>query len=94
MITEITQEINLIEGCFPVSEALDIVKGLIDVKINHHKLQILSMLVHDDRSSSEFHSNRIIELQAEKRKLSEYLCEARDHGKQVQMHSNIHISFV
>ena len=93
-ITEVLQKINLLEGYYSTSEALDIMNQLIDVKINHHKLQILSRRINDENARTDFHDNRIKELMEEKAKLKSYISLAKTEGKQVQLNSQVEISFI
>ena len=93
-ITDVLQKINLLEGVYSTTEAVDIMNQLIDVKINHHKLQILSMRIHNDHAITDLHDSRIKELMEEKSKLKAYVSQAKAEGKQVQMNSQIEISFI
>ncbi len=92
--TDVLQKINILEGHFSTSEALDVVNQLINVKINHHKLQILSSRIHDETASTEFHEGRIRELEVEKNNLRYYVNRARSEGKLVQMNGKIEIALV
>lgn len=93
-ITDVLQKINILEGYYTTSEAADIINQFIDVKINHHKLQILSLRIGNENARGEYHTSRIAELLNEKEKLKSYLNEARRSGKQVQMNADVEITFI
>lgn len=60
------QKIQLVDGEFTVSEANDIVKNLINEKINFHKLQRLALYEGSSKSNTEFADDRIKQLENDK----------------------------
>lgn len=80
------QNIQLVDGEFTVSEANDIVKNLINEKINFHKLQRLSLCEGFSKSNTEFPDSRIGQLQNDKKISNEFF---RDQfGKNVTVTIN------
>ena len=59
------QKVNLVEGTFTPSEAVDVVTALIKEKINFHKIQRLSWCEGDQNANTEFPDCRIGELEKE-----------------------------
>ena len=59
------QKVNLVEGTFTASEAVDVVSALINEKINFHKIQRLSWCEGNQNANTEFPDGRIGELQKE-----------------------------
>lgn len=86
------KKINLIEGSFTASEASDILHGLLDKKINFHKLQRLGKTERDHSDACSFDNERIDELLAEKENLKVYFAAIRAKGVQLTINSTIEIS--
>ncbi|WP_025740632.1 hypothetical protein [Aquimarina pacifica] len=87
-----TQKINLIDGHFTSSEAADIINSVLNVKINFHKLNRLSITEGNATDTCEYDSGRIDELLHEQIKAKEFFAQARLQGKKLKMSSTIHIS--
>lgn len=94
VLTEVKKKIQLVDGVFNPSEANDVVNALIGEKINHHKLQCLSMRIGNDHADTEFHESRIEELENEKETLKRYIAEARAKGYQVRIDGMLKFSFI
>ncbi len=93
VLTEVKQKIQLVEGQFTPSQANDIVKALLDEKINYHKLQRLSMIVGDEMADVESSDIRIAELIREKKIARDFINMARKEGKNVRINGILNISF-
>lgn len=94
VLTEVSRKIDLVDGVFNPSEANDVVNALLGEKINHHKLQCLSMRIADDHADTEYHDARISELEQERKTLKKYISEAREMGCQVRIDGTLNISFI
>lgn len=88
----LNQKIKLINGNFTSSEAKDILNGLLDIKINFHKLQRLSRTEGNMNDSCEFDTGRIIELIDSKQNLKPFLTDVRINGKKLKIESTITIT--
>lgn len=88
---EVVQTVDLIDGMFTPSEAFDIVCGMIDEKINFHKLQRLSMCEGNIKANTDFCDNRINELKQSKAEAKKYIREMLKSGKLLQIEGEIRI---
>lgn len=86
-----TQKINLIDGVFTASEASDIINSVLNVKINFHKLNRLSITEGNDKDECTFDSGRITELINEQQIAKDFFSKARLNGKKLKMRSIIQI---
>lgn len=89
--TKITKKVDLIDGMFTPSEAFDIVCGMIDEKINFHKLQRLSLCEKNHHANTDFTNNRIAELEKNKADAREYIREMLASGKLLHIEGEIRI---
>jgi uncharacterized protein with FMN-binding domain len=85
------QLINLIEGQFTASEAADIINDVLNVKINFHKIQRLSITEGNSDDVCEHDTSRIDELLNEQILAKDFFSQARLQGKKLKMRSTIHI---
>ncbi len=90
-ILKTQQKINLIEGKFTSIEAADIINEVLEVKINFHKIQRLSLTEGDTSNKCEFDSSRIEELMKEQIIAKAFFSQAKLQGKKLKMTSTIHI---
>ena len=72
-----TKEIDVIDGTFSVSEATSILNGILDVKINYHKLQMMSRKEGDNNDVCEYDTTRLNALMTEKELTRVFLKELR-----------------
>ncbi|AUS04609.1 hypothetical protein [Pseudotamlana carrageenivorans] len=86
-----TQKINLINGEYTASEALDIVNSVLKVKINFHKLNRLSITEGNNKDECVYDNGRINELMDAQKTTKEFLSQAQSSGKKIKMHGVIHI---
>ncbi|MFN2261267.1 MAG: hypothetical protein ABR595_04320 [Psychroflexus sp.] len=63
-----TKEINLVDGEFTKSQAMDIVSALIDQKINYHRIEGIQFWESNHTIDKQPINNRVEELKAEKEK--------------------------
>ena len=89
----IVEKIKLIEGAFSPSQANDMVKDLIDTKINHHKLSRLSITEGNHYDDTTNDNEKIDELVIEKERLKGIIKEAQKSGKNLKISSLIKIEY-
>jgi hypothetical protein len=89
--TKTTQKIDLINGAFTASEASHIINSVLNVKINFHKLQRLSITEGNDKENCNYDSSRITELLNEQEIAKEFFLQARLDGKKLKMRSIIQL---
>lgn len=92
--TSTTQKVQLVEGGFTASEAMDVISSLIEQKINFHKLQRLSVCEGHQNADTEFENRRIEELMNELRIAKAYLAEARRNGHMVSINGVLDINLI
>ena len=85
------QQIKLIDGLFTPSEASDIIDAVLDVKINFHKLNRLSITEGNSKDACEYDSSRITELIDAKLDAKSYFKDARLQGKKLKINFIISI---
>lgn len=88
------QSIKLIDGIFSPNQTSDIIRDLIDTKINFHKLSRLSLTEgnHDDEAT--YDNKRLDELISEKERLLKAVKEAKENGKKIKLISLIDIEYL
>ncbi len=87
-------KVQLVDGMFTPSEALDVVQSLIDQKINFHKIQRLSWREGQDDCNTDYPDGRICELLAEKKKIKAYINDLRSEGNLVRIDGILNITEV
>jgi hypothetical protein len=87
-----SRKINLVEGTFSPSDAADLINELVDVKLNFHKLQRLSLTEGNRNESCEYDNSRINELQTEKQLNKTFFKEVKQQGKRLKITSFIEIT--
>ena len=92
--TEVKQNIQLVKGAFSASEACDVINGLIDEKINFHKLQRLQMREGNEVCNTAVLDGRIEELLEEKRVAKEFIAQIRANGGKLQINGTLEISAI
>lgn len=90
----VLQKINLVDGTFTAMEALDVIRGLLDEKINFHKLQRLTITEREQLGNTNFPDGRIKELAQEKIHAKDIVLEAYDKGYQIKIKGTLDIEFV
>ena len=85
-------QINLIDGCFTVSEAQDIMTPMIAKKINFHQVKRMSLFEKNHSDSCASDRDRILELEEAKIKAEDIFLQAKLEGKKIKMQSIIHIT--
>ncbi len=83
--------INLVEGVFTPAEAADLINQLVDLKLNFHTLNRLSITEGNRRDDAKEDNSRIAELQKEKFLNKEYFKKAKAQGKRFTINSIIEI---
>ncbi len=80
-----TQKIQLVKGEFTPSEASHIIMGLIDEKINFHKIQRLQRWEGNHKGNSDELNGRIEELEKEKVTAREFINRSRSLGQNLKI---------
>lgn len=86
------QKIQLVDGTFTPSEALDIITSLLDEKINFHKLQRLSWHEGNCDANTTYPDGRIQELQREKVIAKNFINLIRSEGKRLRIDGTLNIT--
>ena len=92
--TEVMNKVQLIDGVFTPSEALDVINALIKEKINFHKIHRLSLREGDENSNTTFDDSRVKELYAERENFKEVYFKARELNKRVKINGKIEIELI
>ncbi|WP_339710695.1 hypothetical protein [Cyclobacterium amurskyense] len=87
-----TQTIQLVKGEFTPSEATHVLMGLIDEKINFHKIQRLQIWEGNHGSKTDQLDGRIQELELEKKKAQEFINITRGLGQKISINGVLKIS--
>lgn len=90
----LVHSIKLVDGIFSPSQANDVIRDLIDTKINYHKLSRLSLTEgnHDDKAP--YDNDRLDELSSEKKRLIDAIKIAKQNGKKIKLTSLIDIEYL
>jgi hypothetical protein len=88
----IDQHLKLIDGVFTKREALDIINSSVDVKINFHKLQRLSITEGNMHDKCTYDNSRITELIMDKAEVNAILMSLEGTSTNIKISSTIHIS--
>ena len=86
------QNIQLVDGEFTPSQASDIISALINQKINYHKIEGLQLWERDHNNDPKPLSNRINELEEEKRLAEEFIAELKAKGKNLKINGILNLS--
>lgn len=93
-ISKKEQNINLIEGIFTASETADLLRSMLDQKINFHKVHRLCITEGNHDDACTYDNNRINELIAEKEKLNAFIKQVREKGGALQITGNVEIKLL
>jgi hypothetical protein len=85
------QHLKLIEGVFTKREAVDIINNVVDVKINFHKLQRLSITEGNMHDKCNYDNSRITELIKDKAEVKAFLMSLETNGANIKISSTVHI---
>ena len=86
--------IQLIKGEFTPSQAAELISSLLDHKINHHKIEGLKLWESNHNSNQEPISNRIKELENERKTAQEFISGISGNGKNLKINGFIKISVI
>lgn len=89
----IVEKIRLVDGKFSPSQANDIIKSLIDTKINYHKLNRLSITEGNHNDNTPYENEMLNKLETEKEKLINIIKEAQIQNKNLKISSLINIEY-
>jgi hypothetical protein len=86
------EKIHLVKGVFTPSEASDVIIGLIDEKINFHKIQRLQIWEGNHKCETNQLDGRIKELQESKRIAREFIADIRSLGRNLKINGTLEIT--
>ncbi|SHG51296.1 hypothetical protein [Flagellimonas flava] len=86
------QKIQLVDGTFTASEALDVITALLNEKINFHKLQRLSWCEGNRDANTKYPDGRIHELETEKLIAKNFINSVRSEGKRLRIDGILNIT--
>lgn len=92
MVNTLTK-VQLVDGVFSPSEASDVLVGLIEKKINFHKIHRLSICEGNELSNTNYDDSRINELYEELAKAKELIKQARLEGYQLKVNGILEFEF-
>ena len=87
-------KVQLVDGKFTPSEASDVIVGLIEKKINFHKIHRLSLREGDDNCSTKYDDSRINELIDELHKTKAIIKRARQEGRDLKVNGILEFELV
>ena len=79
------QNIQLVKGEFTPSEASDVIRALIDQKINFHKIQRMQLWEGSHDGEMGPLNGRIEELQEEKKNAKKFIAKMRGLGRNIKI---------
>ncbi|MEP1856859.1 hypothetical protein, partial [Nonlabens ulvanivorans] len=85
-------QIDLIDGNFTASDAMEIITSVLDKKMNFHKLQRLAKTERDHADPCTFENERIAALQSEKDKAISFLGPMIQRSETLSIKSEIKIN--
>ena len=91
-LVQVEQKIDLVNGEFTPSEACDVINGLIDVKINFHKLNRLQIWESNHNCDTNVLNCRIEALQNEKKLAKAFIDKVRHSGGKLSITGELNIS--
>lgn len=83
------RKVQLVKGEFSPSEAWDVINGLLDEKINFHKIQRLKIYEGNEQAETLDADERIRELMEEKKHARRVVREARERGCTLEISGTI-----
>ena len=86
-----SHQVGLVRGTFTPSEAADIVRALIEEKINFHKIQRLQRWEGAHTCDTSDLNDRITQLEQEKQEALAYIAELRASNKRLSIYGNLRI---
>ncbi|MDC6365441.1 MULTISPECIES: hypothetical protein [Flavobacteriaceae] len=91
-IVKTNQKIQLVDGTFTASEALDVITSLLNEKINFHKLQRLSWCEGNQDANTKYPDGRIAELENEIKIARKFISSVRQEGKRLKIDGILNIT--
>lgn len=93
-VETLVNSLKLVDGVFSPSNASDLLKELINTKINFHKLNRLSLQEGNHEDEAPFDNSRILELESERENFWEAVRYARENNKSIKLKSTITIEYI
>lgn len=88
------QKIQLVQGEFTPTQALDIIMSLINQKISFHKLESMQQWEQNHNYDQEPINNRIKQLEMEKKIAADFISSRKIKGKKLKMDGVITLKIV
>ncbi len=88
---ETIQKIQLVDGCFSPSEALDMIEEIIDGRIKFHNIQMLRMWEGNHHFDSSYWDKKMEELKQEMKTAFQLIREAKKEGFQVEICGHLEV---
>ncbi|MFT4568004.1 MAG: hypothetical protein ACI9FN_002972 [Saprospiraceae bacterium] len=92
-IIQVTQKVNLVDGCYTPSDASSLVTRLVEEKIKFLKLQNLKNFIHDSSCDCRPSEERVIELKQELQELKEIVSQSRIKGREIKINCVLEITY-
>ncbi|GGE31693.1 hypothetical protein [Psychroflexus planctonicus] len=89
-----TKEINLVDGKFTKSQALDILTALIDQKINYHKIEGLQLWESNHNIDKKPINSRVEELKNEREELKTFIRSLKNKDVKLNINGVLHIDVI
>ncbi|HMP29918.1 MAG TPA: hypothetical protein PKD85_09970 [Saprospiraceae bacterium] len=87
-------KVKLLDGEFTPAQALDILNGLINQKINYHKIEKLQHWEQNHNINEKPYVNRIQELESDKKAINNFISEVMYEGKKLSINGVLTIKIV
>lgn len=89
---KVDQKVQLVDGVFTPSEAMDVIGSLIDQKINFHKFQRLKSCEGDHSVDNSAVNSKIRSLEHERNMAKMHIAKARKAGTNVRIDGILSLS--
>ncbi len=90
---EVTQKINIVDGCFTSDEGNEVIDAMIEGKSNFHKVKRLQQWLGNCNGETKEAKHRTQELTLEQEKARAFFAEAKRTGRKVIIKGRLELSF-
>lgn len=92
-MVQVTQKVQLVDGCYTPSDANDLITTLVGEKIKFLKIQNLKEYIHDSTCDCKPAEQRITELMSELKEIQQVVRQCRATGKEVKVSCKLEITY-